>query len=256
MTLEITDIRCERVKDISVEDCIAEGLHTNLRGSEACDCLKDDFHALWDYQPRVCLERKSLGVRNYVSQIKNREETRMARATRETLALRHEFTNDERLIIGNELASAYNRKAEIEADEAVAKTQIKERKSQVELTIGTLSRNWINGFMIENVICELFWDQPNVGEVSYVRVDNGETVRARAMTEAERQMELSLETPKDVEVSVAASEEAVEEFFEHETGENLAAKYDKDEVDEEESEEGEDEELDEEDQSVPNTTQT
>ena len=173
----------------------------------------------------------------------------MARATRETLALRHEFTNDERLIIGNELASAYNRKAEIEADEAVAKAQIKERQSQVELTIGTLSRNWINGFMIENVICELFWDQPNVGEVSYVRVDNGETVRARAMTEAERQMELSLETPKDVEVSVAASEEAVEEFFEHETGENLAAKYDKDEVDEEESEEGEDEELDEEDQS-------
>src|ERR1700743_38581 len=112
-----------------------------------------------------------------------------ARVTKETLYLRHEFTNEERLTMGSDLGAAYNRMAAIEDEEKVMKSQIKERMSQVEATIGILSRNLTNGFTMENVDCSLEWDTPHVGEVSYKRKDNGQIAKTRAMTESENQLE-------------------------------------------------------------------
>lgn len=130
------------------------------------------------------------------------------RTTKEVLYLKHEFTNDERLTMGSDLGAAYNRMAEIEAEAKVMKDQIKERTSQVEATIGTLSRHLNNGYMMENVDCELIYDAPNVGEVSYKRRDNGAIAKTRAMTGAENQQEIEF-AAAETEAATAPTEASV-----------------------------------------------
>jgi hypothetical protein len=138
----------------------------------------------------------------------------MARITKEVLYLRRDFTKDDKLDMGSKLAESYNLMSDIEEEEAVMKSQIKERKSQVEATIGTLSRNLANGYTMLNVDCELLYDTPHVGEVSYKRKDNGQITKTRAMTESENQQEIEFHEAKVVEPApVEESVVNIETFF-------------------------------------------
>ena len=107
--------------------------------------------------------------------------------------LRHTFSDAEMLKMGREQAQAHSRLAEIELEFDSVKASFKSRTEAVEATIGKLSRNINNCFEMRNIECILSYDNPNVGEVTYVRADTGEIVRTRAMTDKERQMEIPLE---------------------------------------------------------------
>jgi hypothetical protein len=48
ITLEITGIEEQRLQDITVEDCIAEGLSTQLREHDVCVSLRTEYKSLWD----------------------------------------------------------------------------------------------------------------------------------------------------------------------------------------------------------------
>lgn len=138
----------------------------------------------------------------------------MARITKSTEYLRHDFTQSELLELGGQLAEAYQSLDQIENEEAAIKAQIKERKSGVQLKIGTLSRNISARFDMQNVECRWDYGKPNAGEVSCFRVDTGAFVKARAMTGQERQEEIKFDEP--VAVNPQKPEEtqaAVEGFF-------------------------------------------
>ena len=144
----------------------------------------------------------------------------MPRTKESTEYIRQEFTPDERLKMGAELAQCHNRIADIEDEEAVVKSQIKERKTQVEQTISSLSRKLAAGFDMINVKCKLVYDQPQVNEVSYVRIDTGAVVKVRAMNSDEMQEELPL---TDAEGKVEVIPPAVAEASAEKSAENIAS---------------------------------
>ena len=136
--------------------------------------------------------------------------------------LRQDFTAEQRLKMGDELAQAHNRMADIESEESVIKTQIKERKAQVEQTISSLSRKLASGFEMTTVKCRLAYGEPNPMEVTYYRLDTGEKVKTRAMLPDEMQEELPLGgedgkvvviPPAQAEASAQQSAENITEFF-------------------------------------------
>lgn len=133
------------------------------------------------------------------------------RATKETLYLRRDFTPDERLEMGRELAQAHNRLAAIDDEEKSMKATVKERRTGIELTVGSLSRKLNDGYEMENQPCSLTYDEPNIGEVTF-RDPSGKIVKQRAMTISERQEELPFEERTDV-IPPAKSAENIAEFF-------------------------------------------
>lgn len=136
------------------------------------------------------------------------------RTARTVEYIRHNFSQEETIALGAQLAESYEKIDSIENEEAVIKAQIKERKAQIQQDIGKLSRNITSGFEMQNVPCKWVYDSPNVGEVQYVRDDTGEVVKTRAMTHAELQQEIPFDEPVAVNPQTTEeTEEAVEEFF-------------------------------------------
>ncbi len=154
------------------------------------------------------------------------------RTTKEVKYLRYEFDNAEKLAMGSALATNHNRLADLKAEEAVFKAQMKDKLAGIELSIQGLSRCLYTGYEMRNIDCVVRWDSPNINEVEYVRMDTGEVALTRAMTEQERQQELEF-AGKVIEFGPVAVEEStanIETFFGPDTTDARKAPVDPEDV--------------------------
>ena len=132
--------------------------------------------------------------------------------------IRRDFTDKELIQMGSDLAQAHNHLRVIDSEFTRVKLSFKERVATVEQKIENLSTDYNNRFTMENIVCSLTYDAPNVGEVSYVD-PCGIVVKVRAMTREERQEELPFDDKVEVippavaEASAEQSAENIDEFF-------------------------------------------
>jgi hypothetical protein len=182
----------------------------------------------------------------------------MARLTKCTEVVRHTFTTEDRLRMTEELCQAHGEEETIETDWKVVKTQFDTRRATIAARTGQLFANLQAGFEMRHTICDIFYDVPNVAEVSYIRQDNGELVRVRPMTEAERQAELDFATSQNPAVGetlpVEESAGNVTEFFEKEAAAPEEAEAAGAESEEEPEKEEEEEETVVEEVAAPRTS--
>jgi hypothetical protein len=114
------------------------------------------------------------------------------RPTEAIETLRCNFTNEEKLKLGNDLAEALNDLEALDDEESTIKTAMKSKRSLQEATVGTLARQLSAGFTMRAIKCRLVYDDPNPNEVSTYRLDTEELVKTRPFTVTERQADLPL----------------------------------------------------------------
>ena len=119
----------------------------------------------------------------------------MPRPSTTTKHLRHDFTPDELAELGAKLADQYDEHRNIEEELNAVKADFKERTLCAEREIGRLSRLIKARFDMRGIECRYEWNKPDSGVVQIVRIDTGELVQERPMSDDERQEELPLEAP-------------------------------------------------------------
>ncbi len=167
----------------------------------------------------------------------------MQRPAKSVEYLRHVFTQEERLKMGEQLAQCYNTLAAISDEEKVMKSKFVERKTTTEQSVRSLSQDLATGWTMTNVECFLRWGSPNPAEVEYVRQDTNEVIRTRAMTPEELQEDLPFneQVKSDTEAQFPAEKSAdnISGFFKGNDDGGQEPEGDPDEEPNEEDEEDE-----------------
>ncbi len=117
--------------------------------------------------------------------------------------LRCELTDTEIADTARDLARANSRKASIDQQKKEADAQLKAEIQAQESIIARLSALINSGHEYRNIECRVELDTPTSGRKTIVRLDTGEIVSEKPMTDADRQMVMDLQTAAE-----AAEEEA------------------------------------------------
>lgn len=119
--------------------------------------------------------------------------------------LKHFFTEEERKVIGDDLAKSTQKKYSLEDDKKAVMDQFKSRISSAEFDIKENSLMLSQGFEFRDIDCEVIRDFVEK-KISFRRLDLDEIVDTRDMMPHELQMELDFkkddvpeekETPED-----------------------------------------------------------
>lgn len=113
-----------------------------------------------------------------------------------------EFTDAEITALAKELAAANNTRDELEQQKKQVDSQLKADIEVQNSTIGRLSRLIGSGWEMRNVEVRIELDTPEPGKKRVVRIDTGEEVAVKAMTDRDRQMVLDLQSAAEVDVDL------------------------------------------------------
>lgn len=114
--------------------------------------------------------------------------------------LRYSFTSMEKMELGIKLANTLSDIVQIEQDLDKIKTEFKSRTASAEASLNAIRDKINSGYEMRQTKCEIHLDKPEAGRATVIRLDTGEVVETRDMTEAEKQAELELtlaDEPKD-----------------------------------------------------------
>lgn len=113
--------------------------------------------------------------------------------------LKCDFTDSEIAEAAKELARANSRKASIEQQKKDVDAQLKSEIVAQETIIGRLAAQINTGSEYRNVECRVELDTPEAGKKRTIRLDTGEEVSVKPMTDTDRQMVLDLQGKAEAE---------------------------------------------------------
>jgi len=124
--------------------------------------------------------------------------------------LKHYFTEDEKQIIGADLAKSTQTKMSLEDDKKAVVDQYKSKISSAEFDIKEFAKQLNQGYEFRDIECEVISDFV-LGKISFKRLDTGEIVDTRDMLPYELQMELDFQKKEENEDSEKSEEEPEKE---------------------------------------------
>ena len=104
-----------------------------------------------------------------------------------TESVKHTFTSIELAEIADNMARAAARVYDIERQKAEQAAHYGAELKAANLTAGELVAKYNQRYEMRQVECKIEFDTPEPGYKSYVRLDNGESIKEIRMTEAEKQ---------------------------------------------------------------------
>lgn len=103
--------------------------------------------------------------------------------------LKYTFTEEEKKLMGADLAQKFATHTEAEGRLKSVSTQIKSEISTIDGQMASLSEKIRSGYEYQNIECDVTMDYER-GRVIVTRLDTGEIVEDRAMSADERQKSL------------------------------------------------------------------
>lgn len=124
--------------------------------------------------------------------------------------LRYDFTDTEIAEAARDLATANRKRSSLEQRKKEVDAAIKAEIEEQNSIIGRLSQLIGTGFEYRDIEVRIELDTPEPGKKRIVRLDTGEEVAVKAMTESEKQMSLDLQTKAEAEEEEARAKAEAE----------------------------------------------
>lgn len=141
-------------------------------------------------------EIKDVDLEKVQSMTKNKlelayDDTKSTEIVKEFLS--YEFTDDELKELSNELANTTQKKSELMSEKKQVVSEFGAKINSADATIQSLANKVTSGREMRYCECVITMNTPVLGKKQCKRIDNGDVVWEKQMSEEERQLKLNLD---------------------------------------------------------------